>query len=50
MGHQTAEATKKAMEKRDMLNAIDAIGGDGTKPMERLELARDIAERQEEEF
>ena len=50
MGHQTAEATKKAMEKQDMKTAIDAIGGDTTKPMERLELAREIADREEQEF
>jgi len=50
MGHQTAEATKKAMEKQDMYAAVDAIGGGGTKPMERLELAREIAGREEQEF
>lgn len=50
MGHQTVESTKKAMEKKDMMTAIDEIGGDSTKPMERLDLAREIAEREEQEF
>lgn len=38
------------MEKKDMMTAIDEIGGDSTKPMERLDLAREIAEREEQEF
>jgi hypothetical protein len=29
MGSQTHEATKRAMEKRNMKKAIEAIGGDG---------------------
>jgi hypothetical protein len=38
------------MQKRDMKIAIDAIGGNTFKPMERLTLAKEMAAREDKEF
>lgn len=38
------------MQKRDMKIAIDAIGGDSNTPMQRLDLAKEMIAREDQEF